>query len=320
MAELPVAVSPTREAIFAAYEADADDGFRPHLGASLIGRECERALWYGFRWTTRHRFCGRMLRLFETGQREEARLVANLRRIGATVLEVDPETGRQFRVAAHGGHFGGSLDGLALNLPEAPKTWHVLEFKTHSHKSFTALAAKGVEESKPQHFAQMQVYLHLGGLTRALYLAVDKDTDDLYAERVRADGTVAEGLLAKAGRIIFSSGPPPRISEDPAWFQCRLCEHAPLCHGSPEPVLPEIHCRTCLHSTPVEGGWRCERHDRALTDTDQRAGCPQHLFLPPLVPAPQVDAGEDWVEYQLPDGRRWRDTGFEKSAQKGASE
>ena len=166
MAELPVPQSPTREAIFAAYEADADDGFRAHLGASLIGRECERALWYGFRWTTRLRHPGRMLRLFETGQREEARLVANLRRIGATVLEVDPETGRQFQVAAHGGHFGGSIDGLALGLPEAPKTWHVLEFKTHSRKSFTALAAKGVEESKPQHFAQMQVYLYLGGLSR----------------------------------------------------------------------------------------------------------------------------------------------------------
>ena len=41
MAELPSITSPTREAIFAAYEADAGDGFRAHLGASLIGKECE---------------------------------------------------------------------------------------------------------------------------------------------------------------------------------------------------------------------------------------------------------------------------------------
>ena len=77
--------------------------------------------------------------------------------------------------------------------------------------------------------------------------------------------------------------------------------------------MAEVHCRTCLHATPVDGGWRCERHARGLTEAEQRAGCPQHLFLPPLVPAPQVDAGEDWVEYQLPDGQRWRDTGFDKS-------
>ena len=37
MAELPTITSPTRDAIFAAYEADSGDGFRSHLGASLIG-------------------------------------------------------------------------------------------------------------------------------------------------------------------------------------------------------------------------------------------------------------------------------------------
>ena len=37
MAELPIQTSATRDAIFAAYEAQSGDGFRPHLGASLIG-------------------------------------------------------------------------------------------------------------------------------------------------------------------------------------------------------------------------------------------------------------------------------------------
>ena len=70
MAALPEPASPTRDAIFAAYEADRDDGFRPHLGASQIGKSCERALWYDFRWATSARFPGRILRLFETGQLE----------------------------------------------------------------------------------------------------------------------------------------------------------------------------------------------------------------------------------------------------------
>jgi len=169
MTALPPPPSPTIEAIYAAYEASAEDGFRLHLGASLIGKECLRALWYDFRWTTRAGFPGRVLRLFETGQLEEARVVRDLRRTGATVLEVDPESGRQWRVEAHGGHFGGSLDGVALGLLEAPKTWHVLEFKTHSAKSFADLKRQGVRESKPRHFAQMQVYLHLTGMTRAMY-------------------------------------------------------------------------------------------------------------------------------------------------------
>lgn len=311
MAELPPVSSPTRDAIFAAYEADAEDGFRRHLGASQIGKACERALWYDFRWVTQRRHPGRLLRLFETGQREEARLVQNLRRIGATVLELDPETGRQFYVTAHGGHFAGSLDGLALGLPEAPKTWHVLEFKTHSAKSFADLLAKKVQASKPQHYAQMQIYLQLIGLQRALYLAVNKDTDDLYVERVHADAVMAQRLLDKAGRVIFAPAPPARISEDPSWYQCRLCEHAPLCHGD---EAAAVHCRTCLDATPIDEGWRCERFAKALSDAEQRRGCPYHLYLPPLVPGDQVDAGEDWVEYQFADGSRWRDQGFDKYA------
>ena len=90
MAPLPPPPTPTLDAIYAAYVAEADDGFRDHLGASIIGKDCERALWYDFRWVTRRGFSGRMLRLFDTGKREEDRLVRDLRRTGATVLDADP--------------------------------------------------------------------------------------------------------------------------------------------------------------------------------------------------------------------------------------
>ena len=302
MAALPETPTPTRDAIFAGYEADREDGFRPHLGASQIGKSCERALWYDFRWTTPARFPGRILRLFETGQLEEARLVKNLRRTGATVLEVDPETGRQWRVEAHGGHFGGSLDGVALGLIEAPKTWHVLEFKTHSAKSFRELVAKGVAEAKPPHWAQMQVYMHLTGLTRAMYLAVCKDTDDLHVERVRADTDAAERLMAKAARVIDAARPPARVSEDPNWFECRFCDHHELCHGD---AAAAVSCRSCLHATPVEGGWHCARWDQGLDVDAQRQGCDRHLFIPDLVPGEVVDAGNDHVVYRMRDGATW---------------
>ena len=167
MAPLPPPPTPTLDAIYAAYVAKAGDGWRDHLGASIIGKECERALWYDFRWVTRRAFSGRILRLFETGMREEDRLVRDLRRTGATVLDSDPETGRQWQVTALGGHFGGSMDAVAIGLLEAPNTWHVVEFKTHNRKSFAVLAREGVLSAKPQHAAQMQVYMHLAGITRA---------------------------------------------------------------------------------------------------------------------------------------------------------
>ncbi|NOX39861.1 MAG: oxidoreductase [Alphaproteobacteria bacterium] len=280
MVAIPEKNSPTRDAIYAAYEAQRGDGFRAHLGASIIGKACMRALWYDFHWTTPAQYAGRILRLFETGQREEERLVRNLRDTGATVLEVDPETGRQFSVEAYGGHFGGSLDAVAIGILEAPKTWHVVEFKTHGVKSFRDLCAKGVEASKPQHTAQMQVYMHLTDITRAIYIAVCKDTDALYVERIYADADAGQRLLTKARRVIYAPKPLSRISEDPAWFECRFCDHHDLCHGD---ALAARNCRSCLHAAPVEGGWHCARHDCGLSVADQRAACPDHLFISDLV-------------------------------------
>ena len=67
MVELPTPPTPTLDAIYNAYEASQGDGFRDHLGASLIGKACARALWYDFRWVTPSWHSGRLLRLFETG-------------------------------------------------------------------------------------------------------------------------------------------------------------------------------------------------------------------------------------------------------------
>mgnify|MGYP002635293967 CR=1 FL=1 len=304
MVALPEQKSPTIDAIYAAYEANRGDGFRAHLGASIIGKACARALWYDFRWATSAKHEGRILRLFETGQREEDRLVRNLRDTGATVLEVDPETGRQFSVQAHGGHFGGSLDGVAIGILEAPKSWHVVEFKTHGVKSFRDLCAKGVEASKPQHAAQMQIYMYLTEITRAIYIAVCKDTDALYVERIHADRDAGQRLLNKAKRVITAPRPPSRISEDPAWFECRFCDHHDLCHGG---RLAAYTCRSCLHSTPVDGGWHCARHDRMLSPAGQRFGCLQHLYIPELVPGEVIDAGDNFVTYHMADGSTWVD-------------
>jgi hypothetical protein len=146
MAAIPQVVPATVRAIYAAYEKRrAETPARGYLGASVIGHACDRYLWLSFRWAGAEAFDGRMLRLFDQGHRAEARFVDELRMIGAEVHETGPD-GQQFAVEACGGHFRGHMDGAALGLPEAPKTWHVLEFKTHNAKSFKALQAEGVRD------------------------------------------------------------------------------------------------------------------------------------------------------------------------------
>lgn len=306
MALIPDPRNTTVGAIIKGYEDRADDGLRPHLGASLLGNECARALWYTFRWATRRRFDGRMLRLFLTGTLEERRFIHELRQIeGVELHDRDPGTGEQFRFSAVGGHVGGSMDACAVGLPEAPKSWHVVEFKTHKDKSFADLCKKGVAAAKPLHHAQMQCYMGWSGMERALYLACNKNTDDLYGERVRFDQAAFLELMAKAERVVAATEPMEKLNQDPAWYQCRLCDHHPVCHGGD---MPAVSCRTCAHATPCmtrpSGVWRCEWHDKVLQADEQKRACQEHLFIPPLVGfAEPVDAGEGWVAY------RRRDTG-----------
>jgi len=301
---------PTVAAIEAAVIAAEPRDFDHVVRGSSIGHPCERHLWYRFRWAHEpEQFEGRHLRLFHTGHVEEARMVAWLRMAGATVHDVDPATGEQWEVVAVDGHFKGHTDGTVEGLIEAPKTAHLLECKTHNAKSFAQLKAHGVAVSKPEHVAQMQGYMHLRGLTRAFYLAKNKETDELYSERIEYDPAHGAALMAKAERVRDASSPPARISDDPSYYLCKAfnCASYAQCHAGGFALR---NCRTCLHSSPVaNGGWHCDRHDRSLSIEDQHAGCPNHLYLPGLVPGKPDDADEaaETVTYVLADGKLWVD-------------
>lgn len=309
MASLPqnALQSPTIAAIEAAVVAGEERRQDLVVRGSVIGR-CERHLWYRFRWAHEpEAFEGRILRLFDTGQVEEGRMIAWLGLAGVDVQAVDPDTGEQWEVVAVDGHFKGHLDGIASGFAEAPVTPHLLECKTHNAKSFAQLVKAGVAVSKPDHLAQMQIYMHLKGLTRAFYLAKNKDTDELHAERIEYDPTMAAQLLAKAQRVATADRAPSKISEYPDSYACRFCHSKGVCHAGDFGLR---NCRTCLHSTPMPGGeWACARHERTLTLEDQATGCPHHLFLPDLVPGEQIDVDEaaEKITYRMADGVMWVD-------------
>lgn len=314
MPEIPAPIPHTVDAIYRAYE-NRPRYERSYLGASTFGTECDRAFWYGFRLAAEpEALTGQKLRLFETGHREEARIIDDLRAAGLTVEETDPATGRQWEIVAIGGHMRGHLDGIATGVIEAPKAEHVLECKTHNEKSFRALVKDKVEKSKPGHYAQMQLYMHHRGIGRALYVAVNKNTDEIYIERIAYDMAYALRLMARAERAITAEKAPPRLHDDPsakAAFACQWCSAFQICHAG---QFARRNCRTCLSSTPVidasdRGAWRCERWNKELNWREQQAGCASHLYLPSLVPGEQVDASEKdrTVTYRLANGETWID-------------
>ncbi|QYC96782.1 Cas4-domain exonuclease [Stenotrophomonas phage BUCT626] len=278
----------------------SEEPFRSHMGASLIGGDCARAVWLSWHWVTRPKFDGRMLRLFNRGHMEEARFLAMLQAIGCHAANQD-ENGKQWRISGGGGHFGGSGDGKAFGLPDVNHGQVVLlEFKTHSEKSFNKLAGtgwsayledlyagkkgmfngKGVREAKPQHYTQMQIYMRKMGYEVTLYAAVNKNTDEIYMELVLLNPEHADRYLDLAETLVRMEEAPKRISKNPGWFTCKWCDHQRVCHKLGG--VPDRNCRTCKFASPIMGNgeWLCKKTGEVLPKEKQFIGCTEYIVNP----------------------------------------
>lgn len=267
------------DAAFAADVATREDSLRKHLGASVIGESCQRKIWFGFRWCDKEEFDGRMLRLFERGQREELAFKHLLELVGAKVWTLD-QYGKQFGISSHGGHFSGSTDGVAQNLPELGDEPVLLEMKTHNEKRFNELRTKGLQEAQPKHYKQAQTYMWGLGLKKSLYCAVNKNDDELWFYLFDADPAIGRALNDKAESIIFGHGLPPRISNSPSThWECRFCPMRGVCLKD---KAVRQNCRTCVHSKPErDGTWSCALGKEEIT-TVPKVGCDQYQVMEEL--------------------------------------
>lgn len=258
---------------------DTEERFRTHLGASLLGRECSREIWYGFRWYTEKKFEGRMIRLFNRGHLEEPRMVSLLQMIGVNVHQFD-DRGKQYRIGkGHKAHGGGGMDGVLYGVPEFPTTYMLGEFKTHGEKSYLKLKEDGLLKAKWEHYVQCQLYMGDQKLDYALYMAVSKNTDDLHAEIIKADATQYKRYMMRQAQIIDANAPPPRIAgaKNETFFKCTFCDHRAVCWLGQAPVKT---CRSCRNvSIMDEGKWHCELHHEFRTAAEQEIGCPQYQAI-----------------------------------------
>lgn len=263
-----------------------DGGHRSHLGASLIGRECKRYLWYVFRWCLHEKTTGRQQRLFNRGHREEARFIEWLEGIGFKVWfenrdEVPNEKGEypQYRISDVMGHFGGSLDGIAI-LPERYGIAEpvLLEFKTNgTGAGFNKLADDGMPIAKPEHFAQTSTYGKKYNFRYCVYLNINKNDDSLHIEVVKLNHNLGEQMIMKAEQIIMSQTAPARLSDNPTFHKCGYCHMKEVCHKG---AVVEVNCRSCAFARPVENAeWFCEVHNGNIPKDFIAKACPSYKAI-----------------------------------------
>ena len=288
--------------------ANDNDRFRGHLGFSGIGDDDEYKLWMGFHWCLPSTFGGRMLRLFDLGNRIEDQVVDNIRDSGVISIASHDKDGNQFRASFFGGHFAGSCDGLLKGVLPPPEEDVVLllEVKSANDKRFKELVKLQSYEGWSETY-RWQIHSYMGalGLTKCMVVVVNKNNSEIYSEVIDYNESVWERAKEKAERIICSDAPPKdtRRSEKDWRMKSEPDLYKDIYYGR---RLPEsVNCRNCKNIKPLitsnGATWYCSRSNRAIPFEEQKLGCKDHLWIPELVNADHMPerSTEDSVAYRV---------------------
>lgn len=250
MGDLPnFDIDPTLEAMYAAIvarEAAKNAAYNaspekraPRLGASAVGDECERKAWYGLNCRDlQPPMSATSLVTIEEGHRTEDIVADRLRLIPGIELWTKDENGKQYQFTLFDGRFVCKVDGIIRGLYQARATTHIWEHKSCNEKKFNKLNSlkdkhgekKALKEWDPIYFAQAQ--LAMGGfeLERHYTTITTPGARDITSCRTDFDPKMYENLTVKADRILRSTTPPVRISDDRSFFKCKICDWQGKCH------------------------------------------------------------------------------------------
>lgn len=229
----------TIDRMWKAIEESHEDEERDYLGASLIGHDCLRYLYYVYNKYPREPFSGKTLATFESGHRSEDLAAERLKLIDGVTLITHDEDGNQYGFSDFDGKFQGHYDGGIKGISEAPKTWHVWEHKECNERKFKDFLKKRQDHGyksvlkiwNKQYYAQAQIYMHYTKMSRH-YMTVSTMGGRDYAS-CRTDYNKEHALeyIRKAQTVIEALSPLPQISNNPDYFVCKWCDFKDTCHG-----------------------------------------------------------------------------------------
>lgn len=195
---------------------------RTYLGGSVIGKECDRQLWYEYHQPILNQD-PRIQRIFDMGHLLESYVIALLKHSGYQVHHVDGENDAQFGFTD--GKIAGNIDGVII-LNDHP---HLLEIKSASEKRFNEMVKKGVAISDPVYFTQMQVYMKYMELDKALFVAINKNDCSIHIEVVEFDKMHADYMVNRGKEIVEMKSEPERKYKTKAFFKCQYCNYKEKC-------------------------------------------------------------------------------------------
>jgi hypothetical protein len=196
---------------------------RDYIGASAIGAECLRQIWYEFKGVEAEAVPPKIRRTWAIGKHLEWLILNWLMSAGIEIKRewyTDLESeGMPF--------FKGHVDAVWI---KKDKPFAILEIKTANDASFNIFVKKGLRTWQPQYYAQIQTYMGMSGIHRAYILVLNKDTSDISDELVLFDEVFYQNLRQKASMIANAHAAPPKINGSPLWYACKMCKYHKVCH------------------------------------------------------------------------------------------
>lgn len=270
---------------------------RHYLGASEIGHDCNRYLFYSFRNACKRSIPASGIKAIQDGYNQEDITIARLRALPfIELVNTDGTFDKEGKPNQIGfklllDHFRGHIDGMIKGIVQAPATWHVWEHKAVNEKKFDQLKKlieeKGEKEALElwdyTYYAQAQIYMHCFQMERHYIVVSTPGGRNHIGCRTEYKRAIADNLISKAKEIIFDNWTiPARISEKREFYKCQWCHMQGVCHDG---EFPDVHCKTCRYREPVENGDnKCLLKDVIIEETLLNTGCSDHVYNPSLLP------------------------------------
>lgn len=198
-----------------------DDKPRDYIGASSIGSECLRQIWYELNCKESFPIPNRIRRIFDTGKLMEEYILSLLQMCGLSLH-------RNVELIEHTmDYFEGHADAIWI---KGLGDRIIIEIKTAKNSEFQKVINHGLKKWNPKYYAQIQSYMGMSGINSTYILVLNKDNSELYDELVTFDSIFYEGLKEKAKMIYSAKSEPPRINGSALFYMCKMCKFKDICH------------------------------------------------------------------------------------------
>lgn len=199
-----------------------DKRTRDYIGASGIGAECLRQIWYEFKGFQAESVPTKTRRTWAIGRHLEGLILNWLEEAGIEIARTWDDL-----VSEGMPYFKGHLDSVWI---KKGKAFAIIEIKTAKDASFNIFVKKGLKAWNPQYYAQIQSYMGMSGIHSAYILVLNKDNSEIADELVTFDEVFYQQLRRKAFLIANIEAAPSKINDSPLWFQCKMCKYNKICH------------------------------------------------------------------------------------------